>query len=444
MKKLLKAIVCILIAGLTIFGFVAKYDTLGILPFTPVDYPKFPDPMEHSNFHDTVKESGSNALGGTPAYVYKNKFGRNVFMRTERDELFANLYHSHNGITTEQCKICNPPPNRVACLYSVSPGITTHLDFFNLSNSPKPFYFVLKNAGIPSDLSTSVTFIFETQDGYQYHILGGATSGHAMLRAVVAPDGTKLTAEQISDLTGKIALVYLGITAVLSVFLVFLLMLNRHLHKDVPSTHSPMRRQKIIAIVACVLLLLGHGIRFAANVDYNGCFVNTALPHYFNIPYIQDYYPAIKNGVLVNHFGKIAALSQLQSKNNTVLIPLGTYTPMPRTHFSALSVSRGTSVTQLYGILGMPDDFKGTSGNKRLTYLLPSGYTYEFSTKYRSGIGVSTVADWTITAPDGTQLDAAAFQWQVRLIYLGIAAGLGILAAALAIPNHIRKRKSTV
>jgi hypothetical protein len=116
-----------------------------------------------------------------------------------------------------------------------------------------------------------------------------------------------------------------------------------------------------------------------------------------------------------------------------------------KSHFTMLSVHKGMTLPQLVSTVGMPDGTTG-SGIVRVAYVLPNGYMYSFRFDGEIGDWYSEkVTSIDIRDTDGNDLsdeDVAAFQWTVRLVYLGVAAVLSVvLVLLIKIPNNIRKRK---
>ena len=109
MKKLLKAIVCILIAGLMVFGFVAKYQTHGIYLGQTVDI---------SQLEAAAQAAGSKLVssGYSPCYcTYQNAFGKSVVIARGNLSTFQRLVSS----------VCKPSPLKSPTIRISSATFTT-------------------------------------------------------------------------------------------------------------------------------------------------------------------------------------------------------------------------------------------------------------------------------------------------------------------------------
>jgi hypothetical protein len=124
----------------------------------------------------------------------------------------------------------------------------------------------------------------------------------------------------------------------------------------------------------------------------------------------------------------------------------------PTTHLTMLSLRQGMTFAQMAASAGMPNWTSG-SGLVRLDYVTADGYRYSIfagnASPSDSGPDYDShaqvVSYWSIIDPNGNYLseeDVVAFQWTVRLVYLGVAAILSVaLVLLIKIPNNIRKRK---
>ena len=146
-----------------------------------------------------------------------------------------------------------------------------------------------------------------------------------------------------------------------------------------------------------------------------------------------------------NAFGLVTVYEySIKVENSgTILAICGVSFDKHQTHLTMLSSRKGMSLSQMVAALGMPDYLHG-SGLVRLRYKVGNGYYYDY---FFSKDGRS-LNRWAIQGPDGNYLsdeDAAAFQWTVRLVYLGVAAILSVvLVLLIKIPNAIRKRKAAI
>jgi len=165
------------------------------------------------------------------------------------------------------------------------------------------------------------------------------------------------------------------------------------------------------------------------------------------------------NGHLIHHsgWGLIEVFRSDVRTNGEPIVGkrLGIFLDKIPTHFTMLSLHKGMTLTEVIAACGMPDGTYG-SGIHRIYYQTTDGYYYDLY--FHSPDEDSTsdyisyeVAEITIVSTDrsGKELsrlrgdEAAAFQWEVRLVYLGIAAILGVvLVVLIKVPNAIRKRKA--
>jgi len=447
MKKLLKAIVCILIAGLTVFGFVAKYQTHGIYLGQTVDI---------SQLEAAAQAAGSKLISSdyTPCYcTYQNAFGKSVVIAQGNLSYQSSrcIFHFSRYPEGESCLLCEFSKNRIIRVQAFSPAIANHSDFLGYFYDGGSFFTLVQKAGVPTSYSIGhgspdgIThrdsgFVFETFDGYRYY-LTVRQSGKVSISCVETPAGEHLSPDAIRQLGTRIVIFHLSVAAALTVFLICLLKIHGYCQKKkaekrgIPYIQNPHGIRRFIIAVLCILLVLGSVIHLGARLD---CWVfhpDTSEKYiYREENTIQD----SQYCILRNACGEVAVTARDQIFGNSVTRPI-CFSPQKHcTHLSMLSLCQGMPSYLLYPSAGIPDSTKGSIGQRRVIFETCNGYTYDIPTHG------GTVGSWTVTAPDGTQLDTAAFQWQVRLIYLAIAAGLGILAAALAIPNHIRKRKAAI
>ena len=211
MKKASKAIVCTILILLVLLGFVAKYWANGIYPG-----------QSSSGSKITAAAGKNNYQGMFPVCLYKNDFGRTTIVWTldMGSDSFRKLF---NLIGRKQI---------ILSTQTVTPGVATHLDFFNALHSPRQFNALVEDAGMPTQILSLVTsdVAFKTVDGYEYHVRLHR-DGLCILTDVIDPAGNHQTDEQIDALTVKVLIFYLGIAAILGVILVLLIKIPNNIRK---------------------------------------------------------------------------------------------------------------------------------------------------------------------------------------------------------------------
>ena len=208
--------------------------------------------------------------------------------------------------------------------------------------------------------------------------------------------------------------------------------------------------KRAVLLLFCVIALLAVGIYIYACFDYSGYLLayngisDQKLPDpeiYFNNHWIYR-----------NKFGRTSVIVVYHGEaNNKSYVPAGTYAPVLQTHLTMLSLRKGMTIPQLLDALGMPAGAYG-SGLIRLGFETLDGYRYEVFTENKTSYDAydpraEIVYSWQIVEPNGNRItdeeDVIAFQWTVRLVYLGVAALLSVvLVLLIKIPNNIRKRKA--
>lgn len=443
MKKFGKAVICILIAALTILSLVAKYQTHGAY---------LGQLANSAGFWKAAESAGSKLVCDRPFpdYIaYQNSFGRTVFVITGNPSHGNGrcIFHYRKHASTE-CILCDFLNKRIVFARTAAPSLCTHLDFFGYVYSKGSFYSLIQKAGMPKGYAIApdligpdyppTGFYFDTTDGYRYYLRMTET-GEVTVGNILSPDGNSVNGRKLMlHLTGF----YLCVAALLIVFLVCFLKVYSHFRKKKAAKHgvpqdSPHRKPLLKAAV-CILLILLTLLHISASLDY--CVADAHKPAYTSSRQTLG-----SNGYIVflNCYNRVAVMRQVPSERPWYL-PIGTFSQKTCTNVSMLALHNGLPFYIMCETLGMPDGAKGSAGNRRFIYETGNGYTYEIYLRQGKFTDIDTVDHWTVTAPDGTKLDAGAFQWQVRLSALGIATGLSAFATALIlISNHIRKCKAT-
>ena len=205
--------------------------------------------------------------------------------------------------------------------------------------------------------------------------------------------------------------------------------------------------KKLIRILLCAILLIAVGLSIYSCFDYNG-YLNKWNQSKYGA-YTSELYELEKDGMIhiqrnflfKNRFGRNAVIVEQRSEGVKVYVAKGTYHPVIRTHLTMTALRKGMTVQEMVAAVGMPDD-KSIMGAQELLYKMPDGVWYSVvisgggsDAKVRR-VGISDVNK------SYTNEEVVAFQWTVRLIYLGIAAVLSVvLVLLIKIPNNIRKRK---
>jgi len=208
--------------------------------------------------------------------------------------------------------------------------------------------------------------------------------------------------------------------------------------------------KKTVLLLFCVIALLAVGVYIYACLDYSGYLLAYNGISDQKLPDPEIYYQ--NHWIYQNKFGRTSVIVVCRGEDNSkAYVPAGTYAPVLQTHLTMLSLRKGMTIPQLLNALGMPDGAYG-SGISRLRFVTVDGYSYEIFTENPTSYDAydpraEKVYSWHIVDPDGNRLideaDVVAFQWTVRLVYLGIAAVLGaVLVVLIKVPNAIRKRKA--
>ena len=206
--------------------------------------------------------------------------------------------------------------------------------------------------------------------------------------------------------------------------------------------------KKLIRILLCAILLIAVGLSIYSCFDYNGYLNKWNQAEYgansFDVSELE------KDGVIYtqsnflfkNRFGRNAVIVVQRSEEGTEYVAKGTYHPVIRTHLAMTALRKGMTVQEVVAAVGMPDD-KSITGSGALLYKMPDGVWYSVvisgggSDAKVLRVGISDVNK------SYTNEEVVSFQWTVRLVYLGIAAVLGVvLVLLIKIPNNVRKRKA--
>jgi len=200
----------------------------------------------------------------------------------------------------------------------------------------------------------------------------------------------------------------------------------------------------IMFILICILVASysTNGVRAGMTYDQAVSKVDAILVHNGYL-----YYHNWAGNSVVARFGSIYDPSALE------IVEIRCYSALLTSnyHFDFTKINNGMTPFEVTALVGLPDASR-TSGINTLDYKAADGTAYRIGWDYgkdaqgRSDLNAPVVHSVCVCDSEGNYLsidETAAFQWTVRLVYLGIAAILGVvLVLLIKIPNNVRKRKA--
>jgi len=194
-----------------------------------------------------------------------------------------------------------------------------------------------------------------------------------------------------------------------------------------------MKKHVIICLTLCFVLLLSgcSMVTIGGNIPEEYRETTQDTPNKKYIPY---------DGYVIHDCG-LGIVEIFRHDGTIVTERVGIYADKMRTHLTMLSLHKGMTLPEIVAACGMPDDALG-SGFYRLYYKTIDGYQYTLFIRYTT----HKLEDIDVIPPGEVSLGETGtlqFRWTVRLVYLGIAAVLGVvLVVLIKVPNAIRKRKA--
>ena len=221
MKKVVKVILCVAVIAAVVLGFVAKYDSYGVMVGRIED--------EKTNYVVYIsKVTGLDILDNKIAasmagfYVYPNRFGRAVILEVSRprsNRVSSWIYENYGKV--------------VLNIRTVSNGGPTHFDFLGVANGGITVYELISRAGIPNGgAPVGITdFRYRTLDGYYYEVSIDKNTTLVNRLDIYRPEGAGMTLIEEEMFQLKILGFYLVLAAVLSGILVVLLTVPKAIRK---------------------------------------------------------------------------------------------------------------------------------------------------------------------------------------------------------------------